>query len=437
MKKSKLSLCFVLFSLILTQAQERKVLTLKEVIELASSQTTAAQVADAKVKTKELEFQVAKNRQLPDLKISGQYQRLSSANVNLKLKNSSSTTSASGSSQQNAKVNQLMLGNATLSYPLFAGFKIKNNVALSKHLLEAEKNVAAYTKEEVAHEAITIYLNLYKAQQSQKLIQENIKRSTQRVKDFKAMMDNGIIARNDFLKAELQVSNYKVAFEEAVSNEEILSYQLALLLKLDENSHFEIKDKEMALIEASLNEWNRKDIKAMTAQIEAAKNNVKIAKSNYYPAISLMSGYIALDLQNVLTVSNAMNFGVGVSYDVSSLFKNNKEVKVAKSKVEELELHLNQLNDQVKIEVKSAQTNLNLAKEQYKVYQEAVNQASENFRIIKDKYDNGLADTNDLLEAETQQLQAQISETYGRANIVLKYMDLQAAQGTLLSTNKN
>ena len=95
------------------------------------------------------------------------------------------------------------------------------------------------------------------------------------------------------------------------------------------------------------------------------------------------------------------------------------------------------MNDKVKIEIKSAETNFTLAKNQYKVYQEAVNQAIENFRIIKDKYDNGLADTNDLLDAETQQLQAQISEAYGKANIFLKYMDLQAAQGTLLPSNKN
>jgi outer membrane protein TolC len=280
-------------------------------------------------------------------------------------------------------------------------------------------------------------VNLYKAQQSQKLIQENQKRALQRVKDFKAMMDNGIIAKNDYLKAELQVSNYQIAYEEAVANEEILSYQLALLLKMDENSKFQINDSEMNLLENLSNSNERKDVRALTSQIEAAKNNVKIVKGNYFPAISLMTGYIAFDLQNVVTVSNAMNFGVGVSYDVSSLFKNNKEVKVAKSKVEELEYHLASLNDKVKIEIKSAETNFTLAKNQYKVYQEAVNQAIENFRIIKDKYDNGLADTNDLLDAETQQLQAQISEAYGKANILLKYMDLQAAQGTLLPSNKN
>lgn len=428
MKKYKY-IAIALFSIGAVVAQDKKVVTIKDVISIASTQTTAAQLADIKVKTKEFEWQVAKNKQLPDFKISGQYQRLSTANVELKL-----PVQGGGG---DLKVNQLLLGNATLSYPLFAGFKVRNNIELSKNLVEAEKNTAEFTKEEVTHQAIQLYVNLYKAQQSQKLIQENQKRALQRVKDFKAMMDNGIIAKNDYLKAELQVSNYQIAYEEAVANEEILSYQLALLLKMDENSKFQINDSEMNLLENLSNSNERKDVRALTSQIEAAKNNVKIVKGNYFPAISLMTGYIAFDLQNVVTVSNAMNFGVGVSYDVSSLFKNNKEVKVAKSKVKELEYHLASLNDKVKIEIKSAETNFTLAKNQYKVYQEAVNQAIENFRIIKDKYDNGLADTNDLLDAETQQLQAQISEAYGKANILLKYMDLQAAQGTLLPSNKN
>ncbi len=32
----------------------------------------------------------------------------------------------------------------------------------------------------------------------------------------------------------------------------------------------------------------------------------------------------------------------------------------------------------------------------------------ENYRIVKNKYDNGLSDTNDLLEADLEQLQSKI-----------------------------
>ncbi|MEH6407069.1 MAG: TolC family protein, partial [Leeuwenhoekiella sp.] len=58
-------------------------------------------------------------------------------------------------------------------------------------------------------------------------------------------------------------------------------------------------------------------------------------------------------------------------------------------------------------------------------------QAAENYRIVKDKYDNGLVDTNDLLEADVQQLQAKINLTYAKADITQKYYELLTAKGQL------
>jgi outer membrane protein TolC len=55
-----------------------------------------------------------------------------------------------------------------------------------------------------------------------------------------------------------------------------------------------------------------------------------------------------------------------------------------------------------------------LALKQDLVYNQAVEQASENYRIIKDKYDNGLSDTNDLLEADVEQLGSNINKTLAR-----------------------
>jgi outer membrane protein TolC len=54
---------------------------------------------------------------------------------------------------------------------------------------------------------------------------------------------------------------------------------------------------------------------------KASVANVQIAKSGYYPSISIIGGYTALNLQNIITVQNAMNIGVGVSYDLSGILK--------------------------------------------------------------------------------------------------------------------
>jgi len=129
-----------------------------------------------------------------------------------------------------------------------------------------------------------------------------------------------------------------------------------------------------------------------------------------------------------------MNFGVGLNYDLSSIFKNGKEVKLAKNKAEQTKQAVAILNDKIKEETQEAQENYNLSLKQNKVYILAVEQSDENYRIVKDKYDNSLSTTNDLLEADVQQLQSKINLALSQADIALKYYKLQFVSGKLINS---
>jgi outer membrane protein TolC len=91
------------------------------------------------------------------------------------------------------------------------------------------------------------------------------------------------------------------------------------------------------------------------------------------------------------------------------------------------------LTDDIKIQVQKAIEDYDLALKQDLVYNQAVEQASENYRIIKDKYDNGLSDTNDLLEAGGK-LGSNINKTLARANVIQKYYELLSVSGQLNQT---
>jgi outer membrane protein TolC len=176
---------------------------------------------------------------------------------------------------------------------------------------------------------------------------------------------------------------------------------------------------------------NRKDLEAVRFQGKASQANIKIAKSGYYPSIAIIGGYTALDLKNVIIVQNAMNIGVGVSYDLSAILKNGTMVKIAESKAIEVQNSEAMLTDYIKLEVQNAIEDYELALKQNDVYAQAVEQSSENYRIIKDKYDNGLSDTNDLLEADVEQLGSKINKALAKANIIQKYYELLSVTGQL------
>jgi outer membrane protein TolC len=416
------------------EAQQKTSLTLDEAIHLAWAKSNEVALADTKMNTKKLELQSVKNGQYPDVKISGQYQRLANASIDFKI-------NENPDNKPLPIVNQLMIGQINASLPLFYGFKIQNSIRLSNNLYQAEAASALQTKEEVAMIVVNYYASLYKAQKTVELLKENQKSAEQRVTDFIELEKNGIIPRNDLLKSQLQASKVQLSLDGAISDLNIVNIELVSLLRMDSKTNLEIKESDFADFQVGsvpTNDKtaleNRQDLASIRLQEKASLASIQIAKSGYYPSISIIGGYTALDLKNIITIQNAMNLGVGISYDLSGILKNASNVKIAESKALEVQNAEIMLTDYIKIQVQKAIENYNLALKQDLLYNQAVEQASENYRIIRDKYDNGLSDTNDLLEADVEQLGSNINRTLARANVIQKYYELLSVSGQLNQT---
>ncbi|MGB7786944.1 MAG: TolC family protein [Salinimicrobium sp.] len=418
-------------------AQEKE-LSLQEAVDLALNESDMAKVSEAEVETAKNELQVLKNARYPDLELSGRYSYLSSANVDLQLQTGQQQEPAEGEPTASPEINSLMLGQANLTLPVFSGFKIRNSIEAGKNRYKAAEFTALDDKEQIALQIIQNYLNLFTARKSVELMKESLKTAQQRVKDFTAMEQNGLLARNDLLKAQLQESNVEVSLQQAQKTADILEYRLAVSLNLPEDTKIAISEAALGMLPQQQvpQEINRGDLEALKLQKKAAENGIEAAKADYYPSIALIGGYTALDLENALTVSNAMNVGVGVSYDLGGIFKNKSRVKVAQSKADQLKSSIDAMDDQIKVQVKNAEQDYELALKKYEVYEQSVEQAVENYRIVKDKYDNGLSDTNDLLEADVQQLQSKLDLAYAKAGILQQYYNLLRAEGVLINQFK-
>jgi hypothetical protein len=102
-------------------AQEKTNLKLEEAINLAWTKSNEVSLANTKVETKKQELQSVKNNQYPDFKITGQYLHLTEATVDLEINTGSKTLPVP---------DQLLVGQANLKMPVFAGMKIQNGIKL-------------------------------------------------------------------------------------------------------------------------------------------------------------------------------------------------------------------------------------------------------------------------------------------------------------------
>ncbi|MBK0369859.1 TolC family protein [Flavobacterium agrisoli] len=419
-------------------AQEKTTVSLQDAVTMAWEKSNESSLADTKVATSKYELENAKHKQYPDLKVSSQYQYFPTANI--KMLNQSGEDSGSGgeASGEAPKMNQIFFAQAGVSLPVFSGFKIQNSIDLYNNLYESESANALKTKEDVTVRVVKYYTNLYKAQKTVELLEENLKSAQQRVTDFTELEKNGIIPKNDLLKAQLQVSKIQLSVDEAKNNLNIVNYYLVTLLKMDPNTKIAVNETDLDQFQpqilqsdANVALENRKDLEALRLQEKASEENIQIAKGNYYPSIVLLGGYAVLDIKNFVEATNLTNVGVGLTYDLSGIIKNNNNVRLAQSKADEVKQTEAILTDNIKVQVQKAAEDYDLAINQDVVYDQALAQASENYRIVKDKYDNDLADTNDLLEADVDQLTAQINKAVSKATIIQKYYDLLSATGQI------
>jgi len=190
----------------------------------------------------------------------------------------------------------------------------------------------------------------------------------------------------------------------------------------------------------SLDEWeqlaiaNRPDYLALLQRQEASKSVVKAANGDYFPSVALTGGYVAAHIPSFLTITNAVNVGVGVSYNIASLYKNGAKVKQAKAQQEQLYWSSLQMNDGIRMQIHQAYQNYLENLKKIDVYQKAVEQAKENYRITKNKYDNALATTTDLLDADVAQLQANLNFEFAKADGVVAYNKLYETAGLINKT---
>jgi len=94
------------------------------------------------------------------------------------------------------------------------------------------------------------------------------------------------------------------------------------------------------------------------------------------------------------------------------------------------------VNDNIQMQVSKSYLSLLIGRKKIEVYAKAIEQANENYRIVKNKFDNNLATTSDLLDADVAKLQANLSYTLARADAFVAYNKLLQTAGLLANEIK-
>ena len=411
--------------------QDKTPLPLSRAIELSLKNNDQLKISGFKILTASANLKEAKSHRLPEASVSGSYLRLNNANITM--------ANPGQGGEGGPTVNQVVYGMLSASYPIYTGGKVKYGIESAHYLEEAARLDAAGNKDAVILNTMEAYANLYKASIAVNVIKENLIASRKRDTTFSRLEENGLMARNDMLKANLQTSNIELALMEAESNYRVANVNMDILLGLPETTNLEV-DSTFVNYPKDINDVNelqlsafnnRKDIQSLNYQQKSATAAIRIAKADAFPSVALTGGYVAADIPNFISITNAMNIGIGVKYNVASLWKENTGQLKAESRQLELSATQHQLTDQIKMQINRDKENFEVSRKKVDLFENNIIQASENFRIINNKYNNSLVTITDLLEADVSLLQAKLNKSLAKVDATLAYQKLMKTTGTL------
>ena len=414
----------------------QQTLSLKQIIDLSIKNSKQLNVSKARIDLANASLVAAKNNQLPNFNISGSYLRILQPNIDLAYK--SGNTSGGNAPSAPPKINQAAYGIANISYPIYAGGKIKYGIESAKYLQQAASLDEENDKDAITLNAINAFINIYKANLTVDLLKNDLEVSRKRDSTFSRLEQNGLLPRNDLLKVQLQTSTIELNLLEAQSNLELASINLNLMLGTGGNiipvlDTTGLNNMSVGSIDEYLSKavQNRKDLTSLGIRKKAIQSIIKSAKSDAYPSIALTGGYVAAYVPKFITITNAINAGIGVQYNLSSLWKANSKLLEAKARDAELLADQQLLTDAITIQVNQSYQSYILSQKKIDVYAKSILQAKENYRITKNKYDNSLATLTELLDADIASQQATLNYSLARADAIASYNKLLQSAGLL------
>ncbi len=394
----------------------------------------------------QIDVKTAKAALFPSLSFSTGHQV-----VNRPYQERSSRVSGSEIISSNSKTSYNGNYGLNASWTLYNGNKRLKTIQQEKlNNQMAELDVA--TSENNIQESITqVYIQILYAAESVKVNENTLQVSIAQRDRGQELLNAGSIAKSDLAQLEAQVSTDRYQLVTAQATLEDYKLQLKQLLELD-------GENEMNIYLPALSDENvlaplptkrdvyisalslRPEIEASKLNVEASELGINIAKSSYFPTISLSAGIgtnhtSGSDFTFGEQVKNGWNNSIGLSVSVPIF--NNRQTKSAVQKAKlQYETSILSLLDEQKALYKTIESlwlDANSAQQRYAAANEKLKSTQISYELISEQFNLGMKNTVELLTEKNNLLQAQQEQLQAKYMAILNTQLLKFYQGDQLA----
>ena len=330
-----------------------------------------------------------------------------------------------------------------MEWPIYTGGRAQ---ALEK-AADAERQASGKdltaARSDLTLETTRAFWALVTATDAVRVVSESVTRVEGQLHDVKARFDAGFLPPNDVLTVETRVAREHSLLIDAQNQRDGARATLARLIgapidaAFEPDATLEVPAGEPPSTTQALAEQaksGRADRQALLFRTQAADERIEAARAGARPQVAVAAGYdYAKPNPNIFPRQDAWKpswqLGFNVGWTLFNGGRTSAEVAEARSLSTAVRERLAELDTQIALEVRQRQLDLASAIAAVRPAADAVTSATEARRVVQERFGAGVATSSDLLDAQQDQLEAELGRTRALANVKLAEARLARALG--------
>jgi len=329
---------------------------------------------------------------------------------------------------------------ATLTQQIFDGSYIVG-VQATKAFLSYSENTTEKTDLEVRKAVTKAYGNVLLAEESVYIFQKNKKNLEKNVFETTKIYENGLGDEEGVEQLQITLASVDNQLKNAIRLKAITLQMLNLVMGIEIDAQTLLSENldqlaenqvDFDLLESDFNIENNVDFKLATNLNEQRYFEWKLAKSRALPTLNAFINYGTsgfADDFNFLSSDqqwfDSSVLGFDLSIPIFSSGKRRASTARAKIALEKAKTQLTEAQEQIRLQLESAKSNYVLAIEQYETAKSNLNLAERIENKNQIKYNEGIASSFELRQAQTQLYVTQSSYLQSMVEVINKKTELE------------
>ncbi|MBO5586446.1 MAG: TolC family protein [Prevotella sp.] len=332
---------------------------------------------------------------------------------------------------------------------VYAGGALTNGIRMA----ELGKTMEGHNDESNRESVHMLLAGLYLQRQSLlnrlAVVEKNVMLADTLIDKTRNRYDEGVVLRNDITRYELmreQMTLQRVVIADRIK---IVDKQMQTAL-YGENAEEKASVSEMSDIHADIQSLPTRDeaywqnlaltensnLKKAATSVELSKVQEKMTRAASLPkvAVTAADNLNGPNMINVPALDKNVNYwyvGVGVKYSISSIYKNKKNIRGAKFAIRNAEEKLDVAKEGISDAIHAAYIGLQTVRSELKMREKSMELARQNYDVISNRYNNGLALVTDMTDAANVRLDAELQYVDAQIAVALAYYKLKYVAGDI------